>query len=239
LQVEDRFCLVTAGHVLIDIEDRCKKNGHVAQQHSLFDTWSPRSTVKKRIPFDFTTAVTPVLEYNPQFGIDIAVIELPDLYRKMLIKTIEPFTPERWIHQHKVSFDFYAILGIPFEAVAEEVNGNTVMQYPNPQVVFVESVPPVIADEGATPLPQFFGKIVLGDPISDIGGMSGGPILGFRKNDQGQLHYWPVAVQSRWRPGSRTITGTSLPHFAIALHDWIASQGKPWGGKALGTLLAN
>ena len=226
LQVEDRFCLVTAGHVLIDIDDRLKKNGHVAQQHSLFDIWSPRSTVKERIPFNFTEAVTPVLKYDPEIGVDIAVIELPDLYLKLLNQTIEPFTHERWIHQHKVKFDFYAILGIPFETAFEEGNDNAVTRYPEPQVVFVESAAPVVADEAKTPLPQFFGKILPGDPIGDIGGTSGGPILGFRKNDQGQLHYWPVAVQSRWRSGSRTITGTSIPYFAMALHDWIASQRK-------------
>src|SRR5262245_21839263 len=107
LQVEDRYCLVTAGHVLADIDDRLKKHGHVARQHSLFDIWSPRSTVKERIPFDFTDAETPVLEYEPELGIDIAVIELPDIYLKMLVQTIEPFTHEQWIHQHKIDFDFY------------------------------------------------------------------------------------------------------------------------------------
>ncbi len=224
LQVEDRYCLVTAGHVLTDIDDRLEKNGHVAKQHSLFDIWSPRATVRQRIPFDFTDAETLVLEYQPNLGIDIAVIELPELYLKMLDQTIEPFTHERWIHQHRVVFDFYAILGIPSEAAVEEINGTSVTTYPDPQVIFVNAVPPVVPDDANTPLPQFFGKILPGDPIGDIGGTSGGPILGFRKNDEGQLDYWPVAVQSRWRRGSRTITGTSLPHFALALHEWIASR---------------
>ncbi|MFN3149994.1 hypothetical protein [Bremerella sp.] len=224
LQVEDRFCLVTAGHVLADINDRLRKNGHVAKQHSLFDIWSPRSTVKERIPFDFTDAETPVLEYQPELGIDIAVIELPELYLKMLSQTIEPFTHERWIHQHNVAFDFYAILGIPGEAAVQEIKRNSVTTFPDPQVIFVEAAPLVAADDANTPLPQFFGKILPGDPVGDIAGTSGGPILGFRKNDKGQLHYWPVAVQSRWRARSRTITGTSLPHFALALHEWLASQ---------------
>lgn len=222
LQVKDRHCLVTAGHVLADIDERLKENGHVAKQHSIFDIWSPRATVMERIPFDFTDAEAIVLEYRPDLGIDIAVIELPDLYLKMLDQAIEPFTHERWIHQYKVDFDFYAILGIPAEAAVEDINGSSVATYPEPQVIFVNAAPPVVADDANTPLPQFFGKIMPGDPVGDIGGTSGGPILGFRKNDAGQLEYWPVAVQSRWRPGSRTITGTSLPYFALALHNWIA-----------------
>lgn len=224
LQVEDRYCLVTAGHVIIEIDERLKETGHIARQHSLLDIWSRRSTVKKRIPFDFTKADTLVLENKPDLGVDIAVIELSDLYLNLLAQTIEPFTHERWIHQHKVDFDFYAILGIPGEAVVEEVSDTTVINYPEPRVIRVESAPPLVPDEANTHLPQFFGKILPGDPIHDISGTSGGPILGFRENDQGQLQYWPVAVQSRWRCGSRTITGTLLPHFAGALHDWIAIQ---------------
>lgn len=224
LQVEERYCLVTAGHVLIEIEERLQETGHIARQHSLFDIWSPRSTFRERIPFDFTEAGTLFLEYAPDLGVDIAVIELSDLYLNLLAQTIEPFTHERWIHQHKVVFDFYAILGIPGEVVVEEVTDTTVSNYPEPRVIFVESAPPIALDEANTPLPQFFGKILPGESIRDISGTSGGPILGFRENDQGQLHYWPVAVQSRWRPEKRTITGTSLPHFAAALHDWLANQ---------------
>ncbi len=142
----------------------------------------------------------------------------------MLDQTIEPFTHERWIHQHKVDFDFYAILGIPAEVAVEEINGTHGITYPNPQVIFVNAAPPKVANDANTPLPQFIGKIFPGESIRDIGGTSGGPILGFRKNDEGQLHYWPVAVQSRWRGRSRTITGTSVQHFAFALHEWIAYQ---------------
>ena len=223
LQVEDRYCLVTAGHVLTEIADRLEANGHAAQQHSLFDIWSPRCTVKERIPFDFTDA-SAIVQNDPTLGIDIAVIELPELYLKTLSQTIEPFTHERWIHQSDVEFDFYAILGIPAEAATQEVGGMSITTYPQPQVIFVEGAQPVVEGEGKIRLPQFFGKILPGDPIGDIGGTSGGPILGFRKNEDGQLHYWPVAVQSRWRSASRTITGTSLPHFAMALHEWLASR---------------
>lgn len=223
LQVEGRHCLVTAGHVLTEIKELFKKNGHAAQQYSLFDIWSPRCTFKERIPFDFTAAPA-IVEYKPTLGIDIAVIELPDLYLEMLSQTIEPFTHERWIHQSNLQFDFYAILGIPGEAATQDLNGNSVTTYPQPQVVFVESAPPVVESDANTALPQFFGKILPGEPIGDIGGMSGGPIFGFRKEPNGQLRYWPVAIQSRWRPGSRTITGTSLPHFALALHEWLASR---------------
>ena len=223
LQVEDRLRLVTAGHVLTEIEDSLKKNGHVAQQHSLFDIWSPRCTVKERIPFDFSDAPS-IVEYDPTLGVDIAVIELPDLYLKMLSQTIEPFTHENWIHQSNVQFDFYAILGIPGEAATQVLDGNSITTYPQPQVIFVETAPLDAEIHIDTPVPQFFGKIMEIDPIGDIGGTSGGPILGFREEPNGQLRYWPVAVQSRWRQGSRTITGTSLPHFAMALHQWLASR---------------
>lgn len=228
LQVEDRVYLVTAGHVLLEIEERLAENAHIAKHHNLYDIWSPRAKIKEPIPFDFTKADRLVLLCDPNLGVDLAVIELSLLYRELLAQTIVPITQEQWIHQHKVKFDFFAILGIPGEIADQTVDerNGTISTFPKPQVIFVEASKPVVEEEANTPLPQFFGKIRQNETINDIGGTSGGPILGFRINEQGQLHYWPVAIQSRWRRASRTITGTSLPYFAMTLHEWLDRQNK-------------
>lgn len=226
LQIEERFCLVTAGHVLLDIDKRLAENGHIAKYHNLYDIWSPRATIKEPIPFDFTKAESLIILFDPELGVDIAVIELSILYRELLAQTIQPFTHDRWLYQANVKFDFFAILGIPGEIASQIVDDTeqVIFTYPKPQVIFVEASKPVVAEDANTPLPQFFGKIRSNETIGDISGTSGGPILGFRLNDQGQLHYWPVAVQSRWRRESRTITGTSIPHFASKLHEWLESR---------------
>ncbi len=63
----------------------------------------------------------------------------------------------------------------------------------------------------------FVGRIPQ-DFIKDIKGMSGGPIYGFRKAENGQWSYHIVAVQSWWRKDSRTTFGCSVPVFAEAVH---------------------
>lgn len=227
LQVQDRYCLVTAGHVLKEMKERCEADWYSAKHHSLFDVWSPRSTVKEAIPFNFADAPAIVTD-NTSLGVDIAVIELPSFYLEMFSQTIEPFTHERWVYQANVQFDFFAIVGIPYVASEKETShtskGFSVTTYPQPQVILLEASSPITPEDENSLMPQFFGRILPGHPIQQLAGVSGGPILGFRKEPDGQLRYWPVAVQSRWRRGSRTVTGTSLPAYASALHQWLAED---------------
>ena len=51
-------------------------------------------------------------------------------------------------------------------------------------------------------MPLFYGKVFLGKALSNIEGMSGGPIFGFYQNDKDELRYWLLALQSRWLPKS-------------------------------------
>jgi hypothetical protein len=64
----------------------------------------------------------------------------------------------------------------------------------------------------------FIGRLDPESQIRDIVGMSGGPIYGFRRNEEGKLLYHVVALQSRWWNTSRTIFGCSLPYFAEEVH---------------------
>jgi hypothetical protein len=54
----------------------------------------------------------------------------------------------------------------------------------------------------------------LNTALPSIVGMSGGPIFGFKKGEDGLLRYWIVAVQSRWRESARIIFGCPVRTFA-------------------------
>jgi len=41
-----------------------------------------------------------------------------------------------------------------------------------------------------TEAPTFYGKIHLGDDLTSIVGMSGGPLLSFKRTESGELKYW-------------------------------------------------
>jgi hypothetical protein len=224
LQVYDTFCLVTAGHVLTDYNKR-KKNGFVGKNHNLLDIWSPRAEFKMPTPFDFTDAPARV-EDSPERGLDYAVIALPDHIMRSLLKTIEPFTQERLLHQTDTDFEFFAILGTPVVNAIQQSgrvgNNHSVTTYSNPQVIFVKNCSNPPDNTKASEFPQFIGHIQPNETISHMDGTSGGPIFGFRKARDGQLQYWPIAIQSRWLPQSRIVIGTSISIVAQGVHNWIS-----------------
>lgn len=221
LELGGERLLITAGHVLSELPARLAENGHIARRHTLFDLWSPRCDVPIPIPCDFTSAPADVID-DPEIGVDVAAIRLSRFYLDLLTPTIEPIRRVQWEHQEGLHFDRYAIVGIPAEVAVLELRENRLSVHPQPRVVFVDESAPVESSDADTPCPQFFGRIRDDESIGDIGGTSGGLIVGFRRDEHGDVRYWPVAIQSRWRRSLRTITGTSLPHFARVLERWRA-----------------
>ncbi len=70
--------------------------------------------------------------------------------------------------------------------------------------------------------PWFIGQVKT-EPlgVKSIKGMSGGPIFGLKKRDDGQYLYWAVALQSWWDPETRTTYGCPLPIFGRILIDYL------------------
>jgi len=217
------YSLVTAGHVLRDHDERMRKPNMATRQPSLFDIWGPHSKCNERIPFDLFYA--PALgDYDKEAGIDFAVVALPDLVLRVLGQTTIPFTKGNWIHQSNITFDFFAMLGLPneeAEQIRSRIDGiESITTFQNPILLFVEpcELPATITPSTE---PQFVARIDSRVDIESIVGMSGGPILGFRKNADGQLAYWPVAIQSRWLPDRRIVIGSFLPPLAARIEEWI------------------
>ncbi len=223
LQVYNTFCLVTAGHVLTDHDER-KKRGLVGKGYCLFDGWSPRAKIKDPTPFDFTDAPA-LMRYEKDLGLDFAVIRLPNFILEGLLQTIEPFTHKRWVYQAGIDFDFFAVVGSPAIDATQEMGSDgrrhSVTTYPQPRVVLVEKCPSPPSETQGKEFEQFVGSINQNENIAELGGMSGGPVLGFRKGQERHLLYWPVAIQSGWWRQSRVVVGTSLPIVAAGVHDWI------------------
>ncbi len=216
--------LITAGHVFADSEQRLSDPKMAARNHSLFDVWGPHARCDHRIPFDFFD--TPAfVSFDKKVGVDFAVVPLPELIRRLIAQTTVPFTKNNWIHQSEVSsFDFFVMLGLPNEDMQQVTNKKegiaSITTFQNPALLFLE---PCELPSGITPAsnPQFVARI---DPRADLGnivGMSGGPIFGFRKSADGQLAYWPVAIQSRWLPKRRIVIGTYLPPIAASIEQEI------------------
>ena len=227
LQPHDGFpnfvCLVTAGHVRTEYAKRLSQPRIAGKNHSLLDIWGPRSTCSDRIPFDFMRAPA-LFDDDARAGLDYAIIALPDLVLRALRQTTVPVRKQNWIHQPELTFDFYAMLGLPLE-VAQQMflaqNGRKyVTTFQKPALIRLQECDLPAHCEPATN-PQFVARVHPGVSLDSVVGMSGGPIFGFRKNDDGHLGYWPVAVQSSWLPKSRIVRATSIPLLASLVEQWI------------------
>ena len=56
----------------------------------------------------------------------------------------------------------------------------------------------------------FAGELLDKSEPSSVVGMSGGPIVGFKKYGE-NLDYWIVAIQSQWYEGTRITLGCPFP----------------------------
>lgn len=69
--------------------------------------------------------------------------------------------------------------------------------------------------------PMFYGKVTMIQGLTDIDGMSGGPIFSFKRNESGELKYWLCAVQSSWIKKEALIEACLMPPFAKMVRDVI------------------
>jgi hypothetical protein len=106
----------------------------------------------------------------------------------------------------------YLLLGIPNELTQQ--NGK-VIQY-MPSIHPVEELPerPDYIDEPE--VPTFYGKIVLGDDLTSIKGMSGGPIFALQEIN-GQAKYFLYALQSGWVKAERVVNAPLIKSLGFVI----------------------
>jgi hypothetical protein len=193
------WCWVTAGHNLIDVFEKYVREGVIRiNKYSFMDYFGPDATVKQPIYFSFPDEPKWRLD-DPDLGIDFAVMHLRPYFVEHFKKSgIIPFTEQNWLPAAHVRYDTYAMLGTPFELMdrISNPNGDATKFGAEIRVVFINVEKADEIPEGSESPPEnwFIGKVRT--PFN-IGGMSGSPIFGFNKNEQGLPVYRVFAVQSR------------------------------------------
>ena len=225
LELHGRLFWVTAGHCLSEINDHIEA-GHIRVTAGAFmDYLGYRAEFIHTVPF--TYAVDSGFHiWDPEIGMDFAIIPLADLYGELFAKNNNvPITRINWIHQHRLTFDFYRILGVPEDRVFETArpDGTTIISV-QPTWIAVNRILFEDALRAPTkPLPKskewFFGRLDPGTGNQTVVGMSGGPIFGFRKSDAGDVLYHVVALQSWWDKDKRIVFGCSVPFFAEKVYE--------------------
>lgn len=199
LSVSDQWFLITAGHSIKAVEQLVKEHGYQIVQCSLIDTMSLGAKHHHPVPFDYVGSNPTCLSQNREF--DYGIIEVADHYKRLLeANNVQPLNEEVWKKQPN-NVDFYMLLGVPEELTKKNLNTVQITS----TLIRVEVLEQRPEEFPESNVPLFYGRVILDGSLSNIEGMSGGPIFGFYKSDKGELKYWLLALQSHWLPSSRYI----------------------------------
>ena len=214
ISIEDVWFLVTAAHCLEEVEKNIKVPGCKLEKSSLIDYGGIDATHRHPVPFDYAASKRVHVHVNK---FDYGIIHLSSFYkRQLLANKIQPLNEDTWEKQPD-NPDFYLLLGIPSEL--EEEIGEVKIVTPIIQKVTKCVERPECFKETDTPM--FYGKVSMIQGLTDIDGISGGPIFSFKRNDSGELKYWLCAVQSSWFKSDALIAACLMTPFAKMVRDTI------------------
>lgn len=218
LEMWDQWFLVTAGHVLLNhLYDPDRKNVVC----TIFDAWK-KGTSQLPTPF-LLPEVRLALDED---GLDLGLIPIDPFYRRQLAANGIKAFDERVSRPLPTDMLKYVVVGLPDQFITRRptATGNVELLV-SPTIVPLDAVDP--PPGMSTPFPRFYGKIAgprrnehTGVSLDEMSGFSGGPILGFRANENGQMHYYLVAIQSGWRRDLRVVAGPLMP----AIANWIETR---------------
>jgi hypothetical protein len=198
LSIGEHWFLVTAGHCIAEVDRYIESDCRIAACY-LVDSMGLGARHLDPIPFVYARSYPTRLSEDKSF--DYGVMVLSSYYRQLLENNkIVPLSEDVWKRQPP-SVDFYFLLGVPGELVKVESNHVEIV----PTLHKVQPVGERPQGFTETEVPLFYGRIGLGQGMTSIKGMSGGPIFAFFIGTQGQLRYWLIALQSRWLPDSHYI----------------------------------
>ena len=216
ISVRDVWFLITAGHVLRDVERRLKDGRQIVKAR-LVDGFATNETLP---PIVFPFSDTP--EWHVfSGGLDYALFPLRPLYALQLMEGgVVPLNEESWTDAPEEP-DAYYLLGFPDQATDVSVNSRS-----DGGVVNVSTGTPLLPVVRVTDPPdtmklaaeRFYAKVPVvagsGDgrdtSLTDISGMSGGPVFAVAHEGKETLRYWVVAVQSSWLEDSRVLAACPI-----------------------------
>lgn len=211
VSVRDIWFLVTAGHILRDLEGRLQAGRRILHSKLIDALASPVSPP----PIPFTLGETPQ-SYVCVDGFDYGLIPLrPAFVDPLRAGGVVALAEKAWADIPDAP-DGHFLLGFPSQAIecavtshGEEGNVNVKIATPLLPIHPVHDPPRVLQCSA----PRFYGRVPVttGDvggrtvTLTDIDGMSGGPIFAVKRIGQDRYRYWVVAVQSSWERKSRVL----------------------------------
>jgi hypothetical protein len=216
VSIKNIWFLVTAGHILKDLQSRLDSGRRIFKSRLFAGLISPPSS--ESIPFN--------LEDTPRWyiyedGLDYAVIPLrPAFVNPLIADGIIALNENHWKDYPEEDGE-YVLLGFPSQAQdisitssGEKGNVNIVLGCPLLPVFPVSDPPEVLKRQHE----RFYAKVPIAkgmtdDPnvkLTDINGMSGGPLFVIKWINNNNIEYWLVAVQSGWHKPTRILAACPI-----------------------------
>jgi len=203
---------VSAGHAVEEIKSIQTAQGISHVNFGWADNCGIRDAT--RIPFRFDS-VSSFAFYEG--GIDLGFVEIDGLALTAIesesgnefldVPAWQPFDKEKVVAHFLIGFPKEAVRPIPELAVfacSQVVTGCFCL--PVEKVAFrPDGEPKAFWDEPHA----FYGQLKT-TTVADVKGMSGGPVFAVTTDENQQMRYHLVAIQSKWIPDSRIIKGTPI-----------------------------
>jgi hypothetical protein len=218
--VSDYWFLITAGHCIKQIKEELIDKGWTLSICSLIDFLGINARFKDPIPFSFDINKAFYFpEINDDYSFDYGVYPLSRYFKELLLSNnIQSLNEEVWKKQ-PVHIDKSALLGIPSELLKFDQGIEIGSSFIYADIV--EEKPDGFKDVS---MPQIYAKIQMDNGIDSIEGMSGGPLFGFRKYDNGEMRYWLLGLQSRWLPESHFIAVCPTKYIGLFLESYLSKE---------------
>jgi hypothetical protein len=205
---------VTAGHCMQQIdEELLGKPEHYGDVRFRFvDTLHDGVVSDLPVPFDYIAEKVKGWllhkdEHGVDLGLDFGVIFLrPHYSRALFANKIAPVAEENWTGIPD-TFDKYFMLGLPAERVGPNEQGIWTATPSMVEVTRLDERPECFGEQTDA---MFYGVADPDSQIRNIQGMSGGPIIGLKRGEDGVGRFWVIAVQSSWYAGRRIVCASPL-----------------------------
>lgn len=222
LSIGGHWLLITAGHIIHQLEQRLKQGRRIVKAH-LLDIGSANDRFPM-IPLELDLSRFAFVD-DDESALDYAIMPLSPMYRELLIAGgVRPLSESTWLDPPQ-DVDAYMMLGFPKQAKTIDVRGmhggakvSLDLKTPLLPITRVRNPPDSLRKRSE----RFYASVPIGigrlngDEIelSDIDGMSGGPILAIRRDGKNGFRYWILALQSSWDKKQRVLAGCFIQPFA-------------------------
>lgn len=225
ISVRNIWFLVTAGHILRDLDERLRAGRKIVKS-GLMDGLVSRKSF--HIPFNLGD--TPKW-YVCDDGLDYALIPLrPAFVRQLIAGGVCALGENAWTNIPD-SPDGCFLVGFPNQGADITITPDGVNFSLGTPLIPVRLVddPPEILKRGAN---RIYAKVptVNADAdgkkitLTDIDGISGGPLFVVKNTDEHKFRYWVVAIQSGWAPQSRVLAACPIQPLVDAVAQGVDAQ---------------